>query len=82
VSRPPGLTIIMQSTPTSRSGLGYVAPSALWVVVVVAVDGEIRKYPDESSGLLLLASDIGLCSERPYGKLARAGEIIPREALV
>src|SRR5262245_14947064 len=27
-------------------------------------DGEIRKYPDESSGLLLLASDIGLCTER------------------
>ena len=26
--------------------------------------GEIRKYPDESSGLLLLASDIGLCTER------------------
>jgi hypothetical protein len=33
-------------------------------VVVVAMDGEIRTYPDESSGLLPLASDIGLCTKR------------------
>ena len=31
---------------------------------------------------LLLASEIGLCTERPYWKLARAGKIIPHEALV
>jgi hypothetical protein len=82
VSRPPGLTIILFALPDLTVGARLVAPSALWVAVVVAMDGEIRKYPDESSGLLLLASDIGLCTERPYGKLACAGKIIPREALV
>jgi hypothetical protein len=45
-------------------------------VVVLAIDGEISKYPDESSGLLLLASDIGLCTERrPYQSLCSPADV-------
>ena len=50
-----------------RAGRGFLCDSRFGFdgrVVVVPMGGEIRKYPDESSGLLLLASDIGLCTER------------------